>query len=80
MHLPLFNIWSQAELIWPEQLINQKKHKTGYTSVKFTDINLTFGVIIAESNIKHILWALIDVQNICFNLDLKLLMSTKSVC
>lgn len=42
------NIWSKLNSRWPPQHIDLSKHKNGFNSVSFIDIELTFRVLVVE--------------------------------
>lgn len=59
-YLQKFTIWSQRNSRWLPKLMDLSQHKDGYNSVKITNIELKLGVVVAESYLSHIIWALTD--------------------
>lgn len=56
--------WSQSKSKWPPQQINVGKYKKGSNSISFTEIDLEYGVNLAES--RNTLWKRKQVvQELC---------------
>lgn len=49
MRLRLINFLRQRNSKWVTQQINLSKHKNGYNLINFTNTELDFGLIVAES-------------------------------
>lgn len=54
MHLQLITVWSQLDSGWLPQSNGPKIHKNVYKSVDFSDVDIQFDVVLAETDLQQI--------------------------